>query len=124
MPMEEYPTLDDLYWLFETKPVLGDPDLGWPISEATWTTSRGTWTIAVRVGVYEQTVEIECALADAPAIHVKLEGVVDRLSIDRTSGQESLTITPSHAGGLRRVRLTLKPSVFLNLENRLPWHDS
>jgi hypothetical protein len=123
MPMEEYPTLDDLYWLFEIEPVLSDPDLGWPISETTWTTSRGAWTIAVRVGVYDQTVEIDCTLANAPAIHIKLDGVVERLSIDRTSGQESLTITPSRSGALHPVRLMLKPSVFLNLENRLPWQD-
>jgi hypothetical protein len=49
--------------------------------------------------------------------------VVDRLSIDRSSGQQSLTITPTHSGALHPVRLMLKSSVFLNLENRLPWED-
>ena len=122
--MEEYPTLDDLYWLFEVEPALLDPDLGWPISEAKWTTSRGAWNIVVRIGVYDRTVEIECALGDAPAIHVKLDGVVDRLAIDRTHGAESLMITPSRAGALHPVRLMLKPAVFLDLENRLPWQDA
>ncbi len=121
MPMEEFPTLDELYWLFESEPVFADPDLGWPVSEATWSTARGDWTVTVRVGVYDRTVEVSGELAGVPAIHVKLDGVVEHLAVDRTHNVESLSIAPGPTGTFHPVRLTLKPSIFVDVENRHPW---
>jgi hypothetical protein len=121
MPVAEYPTLDDLLWLFEVEPVLADPDLGWPISEAVWTTTRGPWTVTVRIGVYDYLVEIDCALSGVSTFHVRLNGIVERLSVDRAHGQEALVVTTSDAGQLHPVRLVLKPDVHLDIENRLPW---
>ena len=119
--MKEFPTLDELYWLFESDPVLIDPDLGWPISEATWTTSRGEWKLTVTVGVYDRKVEITGELAGNLALHVKLDGVVEHLAVDRTHNMEGLTIAPGPNGSFHPARLTLKPTVFVDIENRHPW---
>lgn len=122
--MTEYPTLDDLLWLFEVEPVLADSDLGWPISEATWSMTRGPWTVTISIGVYDHTVEIDGALGGVSTIHVKLNGVVERLSVDRTHGQDALVATTTDGGQLHPVRLVLKPDVRLDIENRLPWESA
>jgi hypothetical protein len=124
VPMAEYPTLDDLLWLFEVEPVLVDPDLGWPISEATWSTTRGSWTVTITIGVYDRTVEIHGALGGVSTIHVKLNGIVERLSVDRTHGQEALVAATTNGGRLHPVRLVLKPDLRLDIENRLPWESA
>ena len=122
--MGEYPTLDDLLWLFEVEPVLAGPELGWPISEATWSTTRGPWDVTVTIGVYDRTVEIEGALDGVGTIQVRLNGIVERLTVDRTHGDEALVAGMGDAGGLHPVRLVLKPTVRIDIENRLPWESA
>lgn len=56
MPMSSYPELHELIWLFEVDPEIRDEDLGWPISEVTFTTRRGSWEIRCSIGVYDYTV--------------------------------------------------------------------
>ena len=123
MPIEPYPDFADLTWLFEVEPTLLDPDLGWPISEAVWQVERGDWKVEIRIGVYDYLVEISCHHLSAAALHVRLNGIVRELTIDRTKSEEALVITPAASAGLHPVRLTLKPSVRLYVENRLPWED-
>lgn len=124
MPMAECPTLDELFWLFEVEPVIEDADLGWPIARATWTTERGPWRISVTIGVYDHFVEITGDLEGEEVFHVRLNGIVEAVFVDRARAAEALVIETNDDEGFQPVRLTLKPQVRVSVENRLPWEHT
>ena len=119
--MTEYPTLDDLFWLFEVEPVLSDPDLGLRWSMAVWSTTRGPWTVVAKLIVHDRFLEIEGHLNGVSTFHIKLDGIVERLWIDRTGGQEALVAAASDANDTYPMRLTLKPHVRFHIETAPLW---
>ena len=121
VPMSSYPELHELIWLFESEPELLDEDLGWPISRATFRTSRGEGEVRCSIEVYDRTVELDCFLAGDPTMHLKIRQEVDSIAVDRSHDAETLLIRPQAGSQLGDVRLRLKPQVRLFAETVLPW---
>ena len=56
--MASWPELHDLIWLFEAEPKIEFPDIGWPVSQATFVTARGSWRVICTIAPYVYTVDL------------------------------------------------------------------
>lgn len=121
VPMDAYPGLDELIWLFESEPELAHPDLGWPVSRATFTTIRGPWTVSVDLEPYMYSVALRLAQADAEVLRLSMKEVVSTVAVDRTHGIEALVVGFDRNSRLDALRLTLKPEVSVAFDTRRPW---
>ena len=119
--MSSWPELQDLIWFFEVEPEVQYEDLGWPTSPATFVTLRVPWVVRCTIAPYDYTVELDCSVDGTEALHLKLNGIVDALVIERTHGAEAMTIRPQEGADLGPLRLQLKPSVSVSGETLLPW---
>ena len=107
VPMEAFPTLEDLFWLFEVEPKITEPDLGWPISAAICTTTRGPWKITVGIEPYLYTVGVVLSHQGVETVRLELDDV-ETVVVDRgTHGIEALVVTfaPRSCGKSRPLLL-------------------
>lgn len=121
MPIDAYPGLDELIWLFEVEPEVHHEDLGWPASAATFRTTRGPWTLVVEIAPYMYTVEISLRQNTNEVVRLAMKEVVRTLSIDRTHGIEALVVGFDRNSRLDALRLTLKPDVYISFDTTRIW---
>lgn len=118
--MSSYPELHELIWLFESDPTLDHDDLSWEFG-ASFRTQRGAWDVSCAIDVYGYSIEIEVFVDKKRVIHVKLNGDVDVLDVQREGGREVLSVKPRPDHDLREIRLQLKPHVSLITETVHSW---
>ncbi len=111
--MASFPSEDELVWLFESEPELQFPDERWPISAATWTTTRDGITVDCNIAPFESSVHIWCRQGEHAIAELRLLYTVDLVTIDRTHGQEALVVFCSQDARLAPVRLQLRPCISL-----------
>ena len=121
MPMDAYPPLDDLIWLFESGPEIEHEDIGWPASAATFTTTRGSWTVSVHLAPYMYTVEIRLSQGGKDLVRLAMKEVVSKVDVDRTHGIEALVVSFDRNSRLDALRLTLKPDVSVTFDTTRVW---
>jgi|RhiMetdeSRZDD1v2_1073273.scaffolds.fasta_scaffold166650_2 hypothetical protein len=121
VPMDAFPTLDDLFWLFEVEPRIEEPDVGWPISAAIYTTTRGRWQITVGIEPYLYFVRVVLSHQGVETVRLELDEV-ETVAVDRgTHGIEALVVTFAPPSSLKPLRMTLKPVVSLALLTKRAW---
>lgn len=121
VPMDAYPALDDLIWLFEEEPTIAHGDIGWPASAATFATVRGPWAVSVTLEPYLYTAEIQLSQGGSEVVRLSMKEVVSTLAVDRTHGTEALVVGFDRNSRLDALRLTLKPEVSVTLDTLRFW---
>ncbi|MDP9404409.1 MAG: hypothetical protein M3P85_14045 [Actinomycetota bacterium] len=121
VPMESFPELHDLIWLFESDPSVEHEDLGYPISETTFTTQRGGWTVEVMIAPYMYTAELRLRQHGSDAVNLRMVEVVASVAVDRTHGSEALIVSFDRNSRLNALRLQLKPTVVVTFDTTPPW---
>jgi hypothetical protein len=120
VPIEEFPSLDELIWLFEAQPVLDD-DVGWPVSPATFETTRDDWKVSVYVDPYGYSVGLFAEHQGARVLELSLYGMVETVTIERRQGREGLNVYPMESANLQPLHLTLKPRVSVTFGTKPAW---
>lgn len=122
MPMSEYPSLDELVWLFEADANFDHDDIGWPVSGVGFESVRGEWTIECAIGIYDYSFGVVASHRGEKVFDLHLHQVVDHITIEERAGIEALSVWPVPSHDLREVRLQLKPHVQLHVATIDYWN--
>lgn len=120
VPMSDYPSLDELIWLFESDPSMEYEDLDYPVSATTFETNRGAHLVQCTVEPYTNSVSICLEHDGAQVVSLTLDGMVEEAHIDRVHG-EALVLSTISSLPFRQLRLELKPRLLLTWSSIPPW---
>lgn len=119
--MASWPELHDLIWLFEAEPKIEFPDIGWPVSQATFVTARGSWRVICTIAPYVYTVDLRLGQGEEDVVRLRFPEVVQTVEVDRTHGVEALVVSFDRDSRAGALRLQLKPSVAVMFDAQPPW---
>ncbi len=119
--MASWPELHDLIWVFEAEPEIEFADIGWPVSQATFVTARGDWTVICTIAPYMNTVDLRLSQGDEDVVRLRLPELVQMVEVDRTHGAEALVVSFERDSRAGALRLQLKPSVAVTFDAQPPW---
>jgi hypothetical protein len=119
--MSNWAPVEDLVWLFEAAAQVEHGDLGYPVSAATFTTTRGHTLVECTIEPYMNSISLRMEEKGEERLRLHLWGLVDEVRVTRDRGREALLVSMIESVPLRELRLELKPVPRLTWEAVAPW---